>query len=373
MRERFPHTFDHRNCPACEHALKTQASPLAVDLTFAEAFERWVGRRVFADGDPETDARYISPRTEQDLRQYAGSAGKMLGRLRLDEIHLGHLREYQRARALCDQEAAPFAQRAGANLIRKEIQTVIRVLDAAGLWNDETERSLIRVQAVETSVPCAPSAEEQEHLLEVASSREEWATVYWYSLLSLQTTAATNEMRSLRLGDVVLGRGATIRVRGKNRYRNRTIPVRGGKARGALERLVDRAKSLGAKAAEDYLFPLHLTWDRYDARKPMTVWGLRKPWEEVREAAGMPLLHIYHLRHMGLTRMAEEGAPVHVLMAFAGHMSMRMQRHYVSISMAAKEEWAERVWGGGDGDELPPKKGPQSVRPGAAQMLLAGD
>lgn len=226
MRERFPHTFDHRNCPACEHALKAEVDPLDATLTFTEAFEQWIERLLIDPGD--RDARYISRRTEQDLREYADAAGKMLGRLPLKEIHLGHLREYQRARAVCDQDAAAWSQCAGANRIRKELQTVIRVLDAGGLWSDETNRRLRRVEAVEADVPRAMTAEEQGRFLKAANSTADWSVVYWYSAVAPQTTAATNEMRSLRLTDVTDGPAATIQVRNagaKNKFRVRTIPI----------------------------------------------------------------------------------------------------------------------------------------------------
>lgn len=124
---------------------------------------------------------------------------------------------------------------------------------------------------------------------------------------------------------------------------------------------VRRARLLGAKSADDFLFPLHLTADRYDAGRPMTVFGLRKRWEAIREAAGLPWLRICDLHHAGLTRMAEAGVPIHVMMAMAGHMSQRMQRHYIAISMAAKEEWAARVWGEDEPLKLPPKIGPKSA------------
>lgn len=357
MRERFPHTFDHRNCPACEHALRAQADPLSSDLIFAQAAEQWIRRRELGGDEPIT-ARYVSPRRIQDLRRYAGAAGKFLGRLRLNEIHLGHLYEYQRARAICDGGAADWERAAGANVIRKEIQTVVSVLDAAGLWPEEKQKRFRRVQAAENDVPGAMTGEEQQRLLEAASSQPEWEIIHWYSIVALQTTAATNELRGLRLEDANLGAAASIRVRGKNKYRNRTIPITSKAARWALENLKERARQLGAKSGGDFLFPMHVTADRYNARQPMTVSGLRKRWEAVREAAELPALRIYALRHAGLTRMAEAGAPIHVMMAFAGQMSMRMQRHYVAISMASKCEWAEQVWGGA---ELPPKIGPGRV------------
>jgi integrase len=375
--EEIRHTPDHRNCPLCEQDLRSGATGIHGGMCFAEAFRVWIGGWVLdpfpEGGDENSEARFISPRTEQDLRQYGRAAEKFFGRIPLSEIHLGHFRAYQRARRRCDRSVAKWEQRAGANLIRKEVQTVMRVMRDAGLWTEEFSRGLRLVRQAESGVSPAISPAEQARLLKSAARREEWELVYWWALVALQTTASTDELRGLRLEDVTVGEGACIRTRGKNRYRPRSIPVASRKGRWALEMLLARARRLGAKRGSDFLFPLHLGAEKYDATQPMTVSGLRKRWEAVREDAGLPGLRIYALRHAGLTRMAEGGAPVHVMMSYAGHMSMRMQRHYVSISMASKTEWAERIWscadgdrslevGGSDGDTLPPKKGPGVAR-----------
>jgi hypothetical protein len=33
-----------------------------------------------------------------------------------------------------------------------------------------------------------------------------------------------------------------------------------------------------------------------------------------------------------------------VIMSFAGHMTMRMQQHYTTISLMAKRQWARSAW-----------------------------
>jgi hypothetical protein len=43
--------------------------------------------------------------------------------------------------------------------------------------------------------------------------------------------------------------------------------------------------------------------------------------------------------------MAEAGVPIRVTMNFAGHMTQRMQQRYEAISMTAKRDWGEIVWG----------------------------
>jgi integrase len=319
---------------------------LTPQLTFTAAFELWISHRIIDHAGMWSNARYISPRTERDLRQYARAVGKFLGGLRLDEIHAGHLREYQRARSVCDKSIADWGDRAGANLIRKEVQMVRRVLIAAGAWNERFTDSWEPLQPVENDVQRAMTPDEQHRWLHIAGSREEWRMVYCYSLVALQTTASTNELRSLRLGDIFLEQG-TVRIRtegAKTKFRVRTIPLQTAEVCWALAQLVERAKELGAAGPHHYLFPFHLTRKKYDALKPMTVWGLRKPWEEIRTAAGLDWLRPYDLRHTAITRMAEAGVPIQVIMSFAGHMSPKMQLHYTSISMAAKREWAVRTW-----------------------------
>jgi len=288
------------------------------------------------------------------LRQYARAACKFFSGLALGEIHAGHLAEYQRARALnlVDMEGGakqPWKERAGANLIRKEVQTVMRVMRAAGAWTEEKEKAFEPLATVYTDVPRALTPAEQVEWLAVANSRPEWRLVYLWSVVALQTTAATNEMRALRLGDLFLSQG-TMQVRSegaKNQRRIRTIPLETPEVVWALGSLVERASSMGASGPYAYLFPIHVTGVRYDPLRPMTVWGMRKPWDAVREAAGLPWFRVYDLRHTAITRMAEAGVPIPVIMSFAGHISPRMQQHYTAISMESKRRWALAAWAGG--------------------------
>jgi integrase len=79
----------------------------------------------------------------------------------------------------------------------------------------------------------------------------------------------------------------------------------------------------------------------------MSESGLKKPWDAVRRAAGLPKLRVHDLRHTGITRMAEAGVGLRVAMSFAGHMTARMQQRYEAICMAAKRGWGAQVWGEG--------------------------
>jgi len=365
------HTPGHRDCPECERAICVQSEELCPGLTFREAFRIWIERRVIERAGMWTNVRYVSERTEHDLRQYARAAGKFFNELRLSDIHAGHLREYQKARAFNRLRVAgvgdtePWGGPAGANLIRKEVQTVVRVLRAAGAWTAHLEECFEPVTATESNVPRAMTPDEQHRWLHVASSRAEWQLVYWWSLVALQTTAATNEMRALRLGDVFLGDAPVLQIRSegaKNKFRIRTIPLESQEVNWAMRGLLERARRLGACGPHCYLFPFHVTADRYDAARPMSVWGLRKAWDAVRSESGLDWLRVYDLRHAAITRMAEAGVPIQVIMSFAGHMSPRMQQHYTAISMQAKRGWAATVF-------LRETRGPQRKEPARERRM----
>jgi integrase len=335
---------------------------LTPELCFRDAFEIWIAHRRISSNGIRIDASYIAPKTDRDYVVCAKALAKFFGRLPLQEIHLGHLAEYQRARALCDTGACKggsgsWAAPAGANCIRKEVALLKRILKAARLWGEEEEECFQPLRAVETDVPRAMTPEEQHRFLHLAASREEWQFIYWYAIVALQTTASTNELRALRLGDILLHEPLIqIRRRGaKNKYRIRSIPLVSDSAVWALERLMERAREMGARDPHHFLFPLHITRLRYDPAQPMSESGLKKRWNQVRAAADLAWLRPYDLRHTGITRMAEAGTPIQVIMAFAGHMTTRMAQHYTTISMMSKRGWANAAWGADAGMPVPKK------------------
>jgi integrase len=348
----WKHTIGHKDCPACARATEMQeVSPLTPSMTFREAFAAWIQTQVLDSQGQFTNARYISPRSERDLRQYARALGRFFNELRMEEIHVGHLREYHRARATCDKTCGAWDRPAGANLIRKEVATFIRVMKAAGAWREEHHEKFFQpLSPADPDMRRALTPDEQHRLLHVAASRQEWRIVYWWTIVALQTTASTNEMRSLQLGDIYLDQGVLqIRNEGaKNKFRVRTIPFGGPQILWALDGLMQRARSLGAGAPHHYLFPFHRGLDKYDVLRPMTVSGMRKPWEACRQAAGLPWLRLYDLRHTAITRLAEAGVPIQTVMSMAGHVSLRMQQHYTTISMNAKRRAIAAAWSGAD-------------------------
>jgi integrase len=368
------HTPGHENCPGCFGAHVYQT--LSAHLLFPDAFDLWIAHREVSPDAYASDISYLSAKTIKDYRTCAVALGKFFAKLPLNKIHPGNLTAYQNARALNIlrvsgakgvQETHPWVKRAGANRIRKEIDLLRQILRSARLWGDEEKRSFVPLRRVENDVPRAMQPEEQDRFLRVAASKEPWQFVYWYSVLALRTTASTNELRSLRIGDVLLSQGVLqIRREGaKNKYRMRTIPLETPDVIWALERLIERAKAMGAAEPYHYLFPVQESRGKYDPTHPMSDSGLKKRWADVRSAAGLEWLRPYDLRHTAITRMAEAGTPIQIIMAFAGHMTLRMQQHYTAISMMAKRKWARSVWG-----EDVSAIGPQLDRSGWKEQVL---
>lgn len=347
---------------------------LKADMPFPEAFKVWLAWRTMVrpEGTLQfSDASYLAPKSIKDYRTCATALEKFFGRLKLGEIHAGHLRAYQAARAYCDKSVGDWEKPCGANRIRKEIALLKRILRDARLWGADEDSFFQPLRPVESDVCRAMDAEEQARFLRAAASREKWQFIFWYATLALQTTASTNELRNLRIGDVLLQQGILqIRREGaKNKYRIRTIPLETPEVVFALEWLLARARELGATAPHHYLFPIQASKGKYDPCRGMSDSGLKKRWAEVRSAANLNWLRPYDLRHTAITRMAEAGAPIQVIMSFAGHMTVRMQQHYTAISLMARRQWARAAW-----EEQPAnparKKGPHQESYGEKGAVL---
>jgi integrase len=373
------HTLGHLDCPACQVArLAATGGYLDPELSFADAAQLWLDARTLPGG--ASRARYVSPRTLQDDGDYIAALQRFFSCLRLSEIHVGHLRQYQEMRSrgelgvpeetvvarcakqyrLTVEELRSDAERwavaqarvqaarrpVGPVKINQELGLLCRILKRAQLWTPELEDCYQPLRIDPPDVPRALSPEEQQRFLEVAASREEWRLVYWYALLAFETTASNCEMRSLRLGDLNLFQQVLmVRSAGaKNRFRVRTIPL-SENALWAAHRLHERALALGSASPEDCLFPFGERRNHYNPRKPMTNSGIKTEWGQVRRAACLRWFRIHDLRHTAITRMAEAGVPIAIIMSLAGHISPRMSQHYTQISEAAKRKALDDAFG----------------------------
>jgi site-specific recombinase XerD len=389
------HTLGHIDCPACSQKAFVTSSKLAPEMTFSEAALQWIDSRDF-EGGKSGRARFVSTRSLQDFREYERALSRFFGQLPLHKIHLGHLRSYQELRvngelgptseelfpryakryaktfnvtvehlqqdlqmmAIVNADLEAFPQReVNPNKVNQEVGMLVRILKRAGCWLNDMEENYEPLQHVESDIPRCLAPEEQEYFLQIASEKNQY--VQCFSIVGIHGVLATKEERSLRIADLNMGSGIImVRVASsKNKYRTRTIPMT-DQCFWACERLLERAAGLGAIEPQHYLMPFMSARGQYDPTRPMTVSGIKKPWDEVRRPAGVPWFTPYGLRHTGCTRYAEDGMAIHTLLAMAGHISRKMQQHYIHISDQAKRKavqsaYARKTQVAGLGRKLP--------------------
>jgi integrase len=318
--------------------------PLTASMSFKEAAASFLETRTA----PVTPGRlrFISERTFSDYEQYLKTLGKFFNALTLKEIHMGHIAEYQRARSQGDgftriignkKGGEPVPSPAGPQKINSELAVLKKMLQDAGLWRRNFRLNYKPFQTFDPEICPALSEEEQQRFLTTASSNPEWQVVWWYSLVALHLTFSSDEMRTIRIGDINLTHQliSVNRRYGKNKYRRREIPICDGACQWALERLIERAKTLAGAQPHHFLFPKRLKRNDYDPEQPMSETGLRKSFDAVRKAAGLPWFRFNGWRHTAITRLAEAGVPIATIMQRSGHVTARMSDHYTHISEQA--------------------------------------
>lgn len=187
--------------------------------------------------------------------------------------------------------------------------------------------------------------EEEERFFQIASTRSEWELVYCFGLLSVNIGAAGCEMRGLHVGDVDLtAQRITIRRdSAKNKYRVRRVPLVAGAA-WAAKRLLEIAAGKGANAPHHYVFPFRDAPNRWNPTRAMTSSGIKKPWLELRKAAGLEWLTPHCLRHQANTKLYEAGADDMTIMSIMGHQTRQMSEHYSQIREQRKREALEAAF-----------------------------
>lgn len=331
------HSPGHKDCPACKSRSLIRSERKLAELKFPDAFEMWMRARTVTV-IKETSVRYITENSEETYREYAWALSKFFYDLKLCEIDDGHLRTYQDDRAT--NRNSLWKKKCGQNRLHKEVGLLLRMLRAAHLWSDDLDDAFDQLPMQESELPRALDPSEQALWLANCLKEPEWLWIHQWTVLSLGTCASTFEVRMARLKDIDL-RHWTFRVgpeASKNKFRNRTIPLENDEDREAVEGLMKRAVEFGSRKPEHYLFPFGGGSRRgdLDVTRPMTKHGLKDTWNKIRIRSGLTRLRPYDIRHTAITRMAERGVPIAIIMACAGQVSPRMQQHYTTVSMQAK-------------------------------------
>jgi integrase len=342
-----------------------ESVPITAQLPFREAAQRWLqSRRVEEVPDPALEgiipARrmrryhpvYIRPRTLQSYTGYVRALTLFFEDKPLGAITGGDLRRYQAKRSSGEApflrrmkpDAEPSISPVNAKKINQELEVLIIMLRRAGLWKrplcDEYEPLLPPM----TEITRALTREEESKWLLASRSAEHLFVVNWYSTLALHTCMSTNELRFLRVGDINPEASVlTISSEGsKNIHRHRTVPLGSTDALWAVKNLLGRAASIGSVEPHHYIFPFRKA-RRFIPVMPMGDSGIKKPWQEVREKTGLLWFRQYDLRHTAITRFAEAGTPLSVIMSMSGHISDRMRQHYTHISETTQLRWIEHT------------------------------
>jgi integrase len=284
--------------------------------------------------EQQVSANTLSARTYESERYLLRSLTKGFGGKRLGDIANHDIEAYRLHRA---RTVSP-------RTINVEMKILRMILRKAKLWTRLAD-DYKPLPENKRGPGCALSPEEEKRLFDVASSNPDWEVAYNAAVLAAHTTARSEEIRGLRLADVdPIERTISIRRSStKTDAGCRIVPLDKA-ATWALVRLIKRGQMLGATNPEHYLFPFCRFRQTkngespagcgYDPTRPATSW--RSAWESLREKAGLPWLRFHDLRHHCITRLAESGAPDHVIMSIAGHVSKEMLEHYSHIRMEAK-------------------------------------
>lgn len=364
------HTPGHVDCLACREHKNRALMRITPEQLFEEAAQAFYELRCL-ETHADRRAVYVEKNTLDGYQRQTRSLKLFFAGMRLIDIHWYNIRAFQDARAngappfvrhRRPQDAKPRKLPGGLVLppkgptpclakpeqINQEVAFLKRLKVLSGCWTAEDEAFHKELKEVESEVQRAQTIEEQDYWLKAANSNPRWELIFHYCLVAYDSCCSTNELRALRLGDIKLNyHMISIPWPGaKNKHRHREILIESADTEWALLRLIDRARELGAGEPHlnptAYLFPFRDPKTRqYDPTRPMTVSGLKKLWQEVREATGQKWFRPYDTRHTAITRLAERGVPIDVIMARAGHVGEKMRQHYTHITLAGQRQWLQ--------------------------------
>lgn len=328
------HTFGHINCPAC---ISTRSDVMGRDpdslarLQFTTAAVIWL----------ETCKPYMKDNSFVMKAQHVKQLGKFFSELTPAEIHIGHLRHYQRARST--NEERKWKGPAQASIINHELSVMQQLLKRCGRWGDFREH-YHPLPTPPSQKPKVMTQLEEYRLFKVAETNVDFELAYLVASLSVNTTACGSELRHLRLEHIAIdaGRFTVNPEQTKNQYRARTIPLN-TTALEAMQRCLKRAQTLGSFMPEHYLFPKRLTRNRWNPYEPASTSWLRVSFNALRDAADLPWLTPHCLRHQSITTMLENGAPPEIVRAIAGHVSDQMMRHYCHTRFSASLDVLNKI------------------------------
>jgi len=300
------------------------------EWTVSQACTRWVSTHVLKSAKAKANERSL-------LRQLLRSpmAGKKLKNVALDD-----LKSYQSERS----------KSVGPRAVNLELRIMVNVLKETNLWRRSLSLHYRRLPEPESDLGRALSMEQLTHLETVAASRDKWLVAYCSEALAANTGMRGCEIKRLRLGavDLEARRIVVARKATKSNAGARLVELNAA-ALLAASKLYQRAQTLGANSADDFLLPADksrhtratdpMRGRGFDASHHQESW--RTAWRSLCKAAGFPGLRFHDMRHSFISQMAERNVPIPVVQAMVGHMSPRITRHYTHISNDAARRAVE--------------------------------
>lgn len=361
------HTPGHVNCPVCERLNTGALHVITAEVRFTEAARIWLEFCSLPAPTGDMSARYIKENTEVSYKQYCESLALFFSDMPLNTIRIEHLRGYQQCRI---SGTDPFVRyrrpqdkkerKVGSitfpplgktpcpvapKKVNQELSILRRIMLQGDAWTPELGKLYRPLMEEESEAQRALEPEEQALWMATSQSKEDWLTVHWYSQLGIGATLSTNELQHLRVGDINLNI-RTLAVAGKGvkcKGRKRTIALVTAEDVWAAEQLLERGKKLGSTQPQHYVFPFRERPNTFNPTMPMSSSGMKRDWQEVREATGLLWFRPYDLRHTGGTRLAEEGWRPAQIKSRMGHITDAMNDHYTHITEAAQRREYERV------------------------------
>lgn len=264
-----------------------------------------------------------------------------------------------RVRVDDDADSRPWKHQAENSTINHELALLCRILSHCRLWKNLKEY-YFPLPVPKWSPRSIMEEEEEAEFFARGVEDPQARLAYLVACLTNNTTAASSELRFMRLKHIFLRPGREISEiyippEGvKNESRRRKIALN-RTAKWAIGQLYARALQLGCADPEDFLFPFWIHRGKYDPTRPTSKTFLRKSWARLRVVTGHPELCPDDLRHHCITRMLEEGEDPETVRAIAGHLQPEMTEYYSHLRKRVKYEAVRKIEPGA-------KKPPQRER-----------
>jgi integrase len=222
------------------------------------------------------------------------------------------------------------------------------------LWSGLLQDTYQRLPVPKSGPGRALTPEETGKLIETARSKDRWFVALCATVLAYATGCRSGEIKTLKLGDLVLSTGQPcIRLRAEETKSRRSREAALNElGLWAVRHLLSRAELLGASRPDHYLLPAYLSKHTkgidplhgnsgFDPTRHQTTWS--SAWESLKKAAGLSNFRFHDLRHTHITHAIEEGVPIEVVMAQVGHISADMTRYYTHLGSNAKQSAVSAV------------------------------